>query len=460
MLNYIVRRLLLMIPTLLGITLVVFVTMALSPGGITAQSLVDGFGMNPQEKAALQAYFNRRYGLDQPAPVQYLRWLNNVSPIGFEMREDGQLAGFSFAKGSDLGESFRYGRPVSEILAERVPITLLLNVLTIPVIYLISIMIGVRAARDRGGRFDVSSSMVMLALWSVPTMLTGVLLIGFFASDQYWHWFPTSGLSSRVAQDMPFMPHWSNLSDVLILFSAMLAGLFAALLLAGWDRPRLRAMLAGAGGAGLGVWMMHTLPGDASPVPTVILAALLGSGCYGLALTDYKVLRLGAFGFAGLCLGGILGALLSQGEFVRGFLLDRLWHLVLPIVCLAYGSFAFLARLTRSAVLENLQADYARTARAKGVPENRILWSHVFRNSLLPLITVFASLLPGLLAGSVIVESIFSIEGMGKLAVEAVKGRDRELVLSITLISGILTLLGYLLADLLYAMADPRVSYE
>lgn len=460
MLNYIVRRLLLMIPTLLGITLVVFVTMALSPGGITAQSLVDGFGMNPQEKAALQAYFNRRYGLDQPAPVQYLRWLNNVSPIGFEMREDGQLAGFSFAKGSDLGESFRYGRPVSEILAERVPITLLLNVLTIPVIYLISIMIGVRAARDRGGRFDVSSSMVMLALWSVPTMLTGVLLIGFFASDQYWHWFPTSGLSSRVAQDMPFMPHWSDLSDVLILFSAMLAGLFAALLLAGWDRPRLRAMLAGAGGAGLGVWMMHTLPGDASPVPTVILAALLGSGCYGLALTDYKVLRLGAFGFAGLCLGGILGALLSQGEFVRGFLLDRLWHLVLPIVCLAYGSFAFLARLTRSAVLENLQADYARTARAKGVPENRILWSHVFRNSLLPLITVFASLLPGLLAGSVIVESIFSIEGMGKLAVEAVKGRDRELVLSITLISGILTLLGYLLADLLYAMADPRVSYE
>lgn len=460
MFHYIVRRLLLMIPTLLGITLVVFVTMALSPGGITAQSLVDGFGMNPQEKAALQAYFNRRYGLDQPASVQYLRWLNNVSPIGFEVGEDGRLGDFSLTKGSDLGESFRYGRPVSEILSERVPITLLLNVLTIPLIYLISIMIGVRAACDRGGRFDVSSSMVMLGLWSVPTMLTGVLLIGFFASEQYWHWFPTSGLSSRVAEDMPFMPHWRDLSDVLVLLAAMLAGLYASLMLARWNNARLRAWLAGAGGVAVAVWMMQSLHDGASTVPTVIVAALLGVTAYSLAASDYKVLRVTAFGLAGLCLGGVVGAMFGHGDFVRGFLLDRLWHLVLPVVCLAYSSFAFLARLTRSAVLENLQADFARTARAKGVPENRILWSHVFRNSLLPLITVFASLLPGLLAGSVIVESIFSIDGMGKLAVEAVKGRDRELVLSITLISGILTLLGYLLADLLYAMADPRVSYE
>jgi peptide/nickel transport system permease protein len=149
-----------------------------------------------------------------------------------------------------------------------------------------------------------------------------------------------------------------------------------------------------------------------------------------------------------------------QGEWLRGFLLDRVWHLVLPVVCLSYGGFAGLAKLTRTAVLENLLSDYARTARAKGLAESAVLWKHVFRNSLLPLITVAASLLPSLLAGSVIVESIFSIEGMGKLAVEAVQTRDRELVLSITLIGGILTLLGYLLADFLYALADPRVSYD
>ncbi len=409
MLNYIFRRLLLMLPTLLGITLVVFFTMALSPGGITAQSMVDDFGMNPQEKKALEDYYNRRYGLDQPAPLQYLRWLNSVSPIGFEADDSGELSRFSFTKGSDLGESFRYGRPVWDLLKERVPITLLLNVLSLPLIYFISITVGVRAATDRGGRFDVSSSVVMLGLWSVPTMLTGVLLIGFFASDQYWHWFPTNGLSSREAMDMPFMPHWHQTLDVL----------------------------------------------------KVLLTSVLGMAA-GIALTLGRLSPV-LVGLVGLIAGGIgiaVGMSWGDGGFVRGFLLDRGWHLVLPILCLSYGSFAFLARLTRSAVLENLQADYARTARAKGVPESAVLWSHVFRNSLLPLITVFAALLPGLLAGSVIVESIFSIDGMGKLAIEAVKGRDRELVLSITLISGILTLVGYLLADLMYAIADPRVSYE
>ena len=132
----------------------------------------------------------------------------------------------------------------------------------------------------------------------------------------------------------------------------------------------------------------------------------------------------------------------------------------MPVLCLTFGGFAFLAKLSRSAVLENLAADYARTARAKGAAEEVVLWRHVFRNSLIPLITVAASLLPGLLAGSVIVETLFGIEGMGKLAVEAVKGRDREMVLSLTLISGVLTLIGYLLADFCYALADPRVSYD
>ncbi len=461
MFSYIIRRLLLMVPTLLGITIVVFVTMAASPGGITAQSLVEGFGMNPQEKAALKAYYNRRYGLDKPAPVQYLRWLNNVSPIGFEVDEDGSLGHFSWHKGIDLGESFLYGRPVSEILGERVPITLLLNVLTIPVIYLISILVGVRAAVDRGGSFDISSSIVMLALWSVPTMLVGVLLIGFFASEQYWHWFPPSGLSAREALDMPFMPHWSSLLDVFKLLLGLLAGLAGGVALGRWRHAFGRRLLASLLGILLAVWMMVALPPQAFSWWAVFWVAVILAGMlYALAGSDYELLRVGAFAVGGLCLGGVLGAAWGDQGFMRGFLLDRAWHLVLPVFCLSYGGFAFLARLTRSAVLENLQADYARTARAKGVPEKDVLWVHVFRNSLLPLITVFAGLLPGLLGGSVIVESIFSIDGMGKLAVEAVKGRDREMVLSITLISGFLTLLGYLLTDLLYAVADPRVSYD
>jgi peptide/nickel transport system permease protein len=460
MLSYILRRLLLMFPTLLGITLVVFFTMAASPGGISAQSLIDGFGMNPQEKKALHDYYNRRYGLDQPAPLQYLRWLNNVSPIGFEVSESGSYERFSLTKGSDLGESFRYGRKVADLLAERVPITLLLNILTIPIIYLIAITVGVRAATDRGGRFDVSSSVVMLGLWSVPTMLTGVLLIGFFASDQYWHWFPTSGLSDRGALDMPFMPHWPGLFDVLTLFAMTMMGLWLGSLLARWPQSRWRAVAAGGVGVVLAIWMTSSLSIPKAGWIYGLLILLFTPLLYALARSDYDGLRQSVFGLIGASVGLIVGTMWGQEGFIRGFMLDRLWHLALPVICLSYGGFAFLARLTRSAILENLQADYARTARAKGVGESTVLWTHVFRNSLLPLITVSASLLPGLLGGSVIVESIFSIDGMGKLVVEAVKGRDRELVLSITLISGLLTLLGYLLADLLYAMADPRVSYD
>ena len=145
---------------------------------------------------------------------------------------------------------------------------------------------------------------------------------------------------------------------------------------------------------------------------------------------------------------------------MRGFLLDRSWHLVLPIIALSYGGFAVLAKIMRTSILENLNADYARTARAKGVDESDVLWKHVFRNSLLPLVTILASLLPSLLGGAIIIEEIFSIEGMGQLAIEAVRSRDREVVLSITLITGLLTLLGYLISDFLYTLVDPRIQYD
>ena len=207
MITYLVRRILLMFPTLIGITLVVFLVMAASPGGISAQHLIEGQNLEPQAKKALEDYYNRLYGLDQPAPLQYLRWLNNISPAGFTFDENHRLTGFSLFKGSDLGTSFRFGRPVLDLVAERVPITLLLNLLSLPLVYAVAIGIGVRAARERGGAFDVVSGGVMLALWSVPTMLAGILLLGFFASEQYWHWFPTAGLNRREALDMAFLPH-------------------------------------------------------------------------------------------------------------------------------------------------------------------------------------------------------------------------------------------------------------
>jgi len=458
--TYLVRRVLLMIPTLIGITLVVFVVMASSPGGISAQSLVEGQNLEPAAKKALEDYYNRLYGLDQPAPIQYLRWLNSISPAGFTFDAEHRLTGFSFAKGSDLGTSFKFGRPVLDLIGERLPVTLLLNLLSIPLIYAAAIGIGVRAARERGGTFDVASGGIMLALWSVPTMLAGILLIGFLASDQYWHWFPTAGLNRREALDMPFLPHWDHPQAGLALLGGMLAG---ALLLGAADRwlpRRVRVAAMGALGAGLGWAMASALPHGGGALAHALLIPLIAAALAAFAgLAGPGVRSAGA-----VLLGVLIGAWLSRrwggGEWTSGFLADRLWHLVLPVVCLSYGGFAFLSKLVRTSMLENLLSDFARTARAKGVRERDVLWRHVFRNGLLPLITVSAGILPALLGGSVIVETIFSIDGMGKLAVEAVKGRDRELVLSLTLISGFLTLIGYLVADLCYAIADPRVSYE
>ena len=460
MTTYLVRRVLLMFPTLIGITMVVFAVMAASPGGISAQHLIEGQNLEPQAKKALEDYYNRLYGLDQPAPLQYLRWLNSISPAGFTFDENHRLAGFSLSKGSDLGTSFRFGRPVLDLIAERVPITLLLNLLSLPLIYAAAITIGVRAARERGSTFDVASGGIMLALWSVPTMLAGILLIGFLASDQYWHWFPTAGLNRREALDMAFLPHWHHPRAGLALLGGMLvAG--AVLAAAGRWLPRgARVTATGALGAGLGFAMAGALPGGGGTLVHAVLMLAIGSALGAFAGLAGRGVRTAGFALLGILLGAWLSRGWGGNEWTSGFLADRLWHLVLPVVCLSYGGFAFLSKLVRTSMLENLLSDFARTARAKGVSERDVLWRHVFRNGLLPLITVSAGILPALLGGSVIVETIFSIDGMGKLAVEAVKGRDRELVLSLTLISGFLTLIGYLVADLCYAVADPRVSYE
>jgi peptide/nickel transport system permease protein len=500
MATYIVRRILLMIPTLIGMTFVVFFIMQAAPGDV-AQLLISREGeMRPGERATRVAYIKKRYGLDRPAIVQYGRWLNKVSPIGFRSSSDigfdeaeqGQAkkvladaphihghisadkavkmteaiaaylddpldetahlvvdqtkdvesglrllvrldaldkkllatptgaepsvespapdAGRAASVGEqeaqadrafvaavraaaasdpdaaatmllekmadkargldrvlfthpafkkpDFGESFIKNRPVTALLAEALPITLLLNLLSLPLVYTIAIVMGVYAARHRGEAFDVSTSLIMLAMWSIPTMWAGVLLQGFLANKQYVDWFPTVGLHDLHAGDMPFLPHWTS------------------------------------------------------------------------------------------------------GGFQHGWLIDAMWHLVLPVVCLSYGSFAFVSKLTRGAVLENLVADYVRTARAKGVDRKDVLWLHVFRNSLLPLITVAAFVIPGLLGGSIIVEYIFGIHGMGRLVIDSIDFKDQEVVMAVTLISGVITMVAYLFADLLYAVADPRVAYE
>ena len=356
MLSYIIRRILLIFPTLIGITALVFFVMSLAPGGAMASLMSHEGEMRQEERRAREEYLNERFGLKDPKPVQYLRWLNHVSPLGWVKGSDGHWHGPRF-KAPDLGKSFTKGRPVADLIAECLPVTLLLNLLALPITYVIGVLTGILAARHRGRWFDTTTGVVFLGLWSIPTIWAGIMVQGFLANRQYYFWFPVGGLHDFTADQMAFMPHFTP---------------------SGWT---------------------------------------------------------------------------------PGWLLDTLWHLVLPVVCMSYSGLAFLSKLTRSSILENMSADFVRTARAKGVPETHIMFRHVFRNSLLPLITVAADILPGLLVGAVIVETIFSINGMGRLMVEAAQQRDQELVLSETLVVSLIGLVSYLIADIGYAIADPRVTY-
>jgi peptide/nickel transport system permease protein len=139
---------------------------------------------------------------------------------------------------------------------------------------------------------------------------------------------------------------------------------------------------------------------------------------------------------------------------------DYFWHLTLPVVCMTYTGFAFLSKIQRAAMLDNLGLDYVRTARAKGLNPRVVMLRHVFRNSLLPMITIFAGILPGLFAGSVVVEKIFSLKGMGDLMLTATLARDLPIVQAVSFIVSVISLGCLLLADLCYMVADPRVSYD
>lgn len=135
-------------------------------------------------------------------------------------------------------------------------------------------------------------------------------------------------------------------------------------------------------------------------------------------------------------------------------------YIILPAICYTYSSFAFLSRTMRVSMIEIVGQDYIRTARAKGLDEKKVIWKHAFRNSLLPIITVFANIFPAAIGGSVILESIFTIPGMGSEAIFAIQNNNYPMIIAVLTITGFLTLIGYLISDVLYAIVDPRISYK
>ncbi len=142
------------------------------------------------------------------------------------------------------------------------------------------------------------------------------------------------------------------------------------------------------------------------------------------------------------------------------YLMDRLWHMCLPVACMTYGGLAVLSRYTRSGMLDVIRQDYIRTARAKGLSERVVIMKHAFRNGIIPVVTLIGGLLPALISGSVIIEYIFGIPGMGRLGFNAVYQRNYPVVMAITFFSAFLVLTGILLSDILYALVDPRIRYD
>ena len=178
--------------------------------------------------------------------------------------------------------------------------------------------------------------------------------------------------------------------------------------------------------------------------PTFWLAYLLILGT--VELFGYPVLGMRSF--------------VTEDFTTTELILDRTWHLMLPSIILAIHSIAGLSRYTRSSMLEVIRQDYVRTARAKGIPEVEVYYKHALRNALLPIITIFGFLIPDLIGGAIIMETIFAWPGIGRLSYQAVLARDYPVVMTILTISAVLTLIGNFIADLLYGMADPRIRYR
>ena len=320
---YLIRRCLAMIPVLLWITVISFGIMHLAPGKPT-----DAAGaFNPKVSLEVRQRMEQAYGLDQPLPVQYVRWLGRLSRL-------------------DFGRSFLDDRPVMEKVAERLPITLIINIASLVLILGLAVPLGVAAAVRPGGWFDRFTTLFVFIGYATPSFW--LALMGMAVLGVQLRWLPVSGV--------------------------------------------------------------HSL--------------------------DYE-------SFSGL-----------------GRVLDVAKHLLLPVAITAFGSLAGMSRYMRSSMADVLRQEYIRMARAKGLAERRVLFHHGLRNALLPVITILGLSLPDLIGGSVIAETIFSIPGMGRLFYESVMARDYSVIMALVAVGAVLTMVGNLLADVGYAIADPRIRVQ
>ncbi len=356
--RYIAKRLLLMVPTLLGILLITFAIIQFVPGGPVEQMVqmlkgdhaaIGGAsatlpgGASAEVGQTSNIYRGHRgvdaakleeikalYGFDKPVHERFVHMV-----VGF----------LQF----DLGRSFFHDRSVWELMKDKLPVSISLGIWTFLLTYLISIPLGIAKAVRHGSRFDLWTSTAILIGYAIPGFVLGVALLVLFGGGSFLQLFPLRGLTSD---------DWDSLS-------------------------------------------------------------------------------------------------------LAGKVLDYLWHMTLPVICMTLGSFAVTTMLTKNTMLEEIRKQYVLTARAKGLPENTVLWRHVFRNALIPVVTGFpAAFVGAFFTGSLLIETLFSLDGLGLLSYESVIKRDYPVVLGTLYFFSLIGLVAKLLNDLLYVWVDPRVQFE
>ena len=345
MFAYILKRILLMVPTLLGVLLITFAIVQFVPGGPVEQYLAEAKvgiagagggaegggmtyrgaqGVDPKRIEQIKAL----YGFDKPAPERFLQMM-------------GQFARF------DLGKSFFQNKPVSQLILEKLPVSISLGLWTFFISYLIAVPLGVAKAVRAGSRFDLVTTLLILLGYAIPGFVLGVALLVIFGGQLQW--FPLRGLTSS---------NWDELS-----------------------------------------WAAKVV--------------------------------------------------------------DYLWHIALPITAMVLGSFAVTAMLTKNAFLEEIRKQYVVTARAKGLSDRQVLWKHVFRNALIPIVTGFpAAFIGAFFTGSLLIETLFSLDGLGLLSYESVIRRDYPVVLGTLFLFTLIGLVTKLVSDLSYVWVDPRVKFD
>lgn len=340
--DYFIRRLLLIPPTLIGITIIVFAITRLAPGGPLERALMEaqqmdassgtsassqtagqGMAMSEAQLQSLKEY----YGFDKPLVESYIDWLGKVMT-------------------GDLGNSYRYNEPVLDVISDRFPISLYYGLTTLVITYLVCIPLGVvKAVRHRTAVDTVTSILIFIG-FAVPGFALGSLLLLYFSVNL--DWLPMGGfVSIRFADLGP------------------------------WDQFK-----------------------------------------------------------------------------------DLLSHSILPLICYLIGSFAFLTMLLKNNMMDNLAADYVRTAIAKGVTFRRAVTHHAMRNSLIPVATSLGNAISLLVGGSFFIEFVFDINGFGLLGLNAITDRDYPIVMGVALLSSALLLIGNVLSDVIVALVDPRIRFQ